>query len=154
MSELTNILKPLFTILASLGIIIEISPIKISPLKIVGGWIGNIVNHNMIEKLDVLDAKVNKLEKATDFKDIYDIKNTLSNYHVMLATVGLDENQYRRCFELEDKYKTYKNKYPNEVNGHMEAMIETIHDNYNKGNILNISGGPNEKNSKCTNINL
>jgi hypothetical protein len=148
MNEFIEFIKPIVGILASVGVIIEISPIKISPLKIIGGWIGDVVNHNMIEKIDRLADKVNVLEKSTDFKDIYDIKNTLSNYHVMLATVGLDENQYRRCFELEDKYKAYKQKYPGEVNGHMEAMLETIHENYNKGNILNISsGGSNEKNS-------
>lgn len=134
-----EILQQWGTIIAVLGLIgIEISPIKINPL----GWLfralGKAFNRDLIEKVDIISAKVNKIEKDNDFKEISDIKNNLSNYHVLLGTVGLDENQYRRCFELEQKYKEFKDKYKGEVNGHMDTMIEAIHENYKKGNIRRI----------------
>ena len=127
----------LITFLGLLGI--EISPIKVNPLKWLFRAIGKLLNGELIHKIDILSDKVNKLERHNDFKDLLDIKNNLSNYHVMLATTGLDENQYRRCFELEEKYHYYKNKYPGEVNGHMEAVLEAIHESYKKGNILKVS---------------
>ena len=129
----------LITFLGLLGI--EISPIKINPLKWLFRAIGSLLNGELINKIDTLSEKVNKLERHNDFKDLLDIKNNLSNYHVMLATAGLDENQYRRCFELEEQYNYYKNKYPGEVNGHMDALLEAIHENYRKGKILDLKNG-------------
>ncbi len=124
------------TFLGLLGI--EISPIKINPLKWLGKTVGNLINGELANKIDELSEKVNTLEKNNDFKDLRDIKNNLSNYHVILATSGLDENQYRRCFELEEKYIYYKNKYPGEVNGHMDALLEAIHENYKRGNVIKV----------------
>lgn len=127
------------TIIAFLSLVgIEISPIKINPLGWLFNALGKAFNRDLIQKVDGLSDKVNKIEKNNDFKEISDIKNNLSNYHILLATVGLDENQYRRCFELEKKYNDFKEKYPGEVNGHMEALIEAIHENYVKGNIIKI----------------
>ena len=113
----------IITFLGLLGI--EISPIKVNPLRWLFKALGKALNCELIEK-------------DGDFKDLLNIKNNLSNYHVMLSTTGLDENQYRRCFELEEKYKEYKEKYPGEVNGHMDALLEAIHHNYKKGNILKV----------------
>lgn len=124
------------TFLGLLGI--EISPIKINPIKWIFNNIGKLINKEITDKVDRLTEKVNKLEKDNDFNDLLSIKNNLSNYHVMMATTGLDENQYRRCFELEQKYKEYKCKYPGEVNGHMDALLEAIHHNYRQGNILQV----------------
>ena len=125
------------TFLGLLGI--EISPIKVNPLKWLGKVVGNFLNGDLVAKIDDLTNKVNKMEKDADFKNILDIKNNLSNYHVMLQTMGLDENQFRRCFELEEKYNFYKNKYPGEVNGHMEALLESIHTHYKNDDILKSS---------------
>jgi hypothetical protein len=125
------------TFLGLLGI--EISPIKINPLKWLGKVVGNLLNGDLVAKIDDLANKVNKMEKDADFKNILDIKNNLSNYHVMLQTMGLDENQFRRCFELEEKYNFYKNKYPGEVNGHMDALLESIHTHYKNDDILKSS---------------
>ena len=125
------------TFLGLLGI--EISPIKVNPLKWLGKVVGNLLNGDLVAKIDDLANKVNKMEKDADFKNILDIKNNLSNYHVMLQTIGLDENQIRRCFELEEKYNFYKNKYPGEVNGHMDALLESIHTHYKNDDILKSS---------------
>lgn len=127
-------------LISFLGLIgIEIAPIKIKPISWILKRIGALLNKELFEKIDVLDTKVTKLERDNDFKDILDIKQNLSNYKVLLIQNGLDENQYRRCFELESKYNFYKEKYPGEVNGHMDAIMEVIHENYKNENILHMN---------------
>lgn len=124
-----------------LGIIgIEISPIKINPI----GWIlkniGKLLNQDIKKEVNKLSDKVDKLEESQDFTDVFNIKQRITNYHTLLLTNGLDNNQYRRCFELEDKYriyqKKYEKKYPGKINGHLDTMLAAIHDNYLKGNII------------------
>ena len=127
----------LVTFLGLLGI--EIMPIKIKPLSWLLRKAGKLLNNELIEKVDLLNVKVVQLERANDFKEILDIKQNLSNYKVLLLQNGLDENQYRRCFELETKYNFYKEKYPGEVNGHMDALMEVIHENYKNENILHMN---------------
>lgn len=127
----------LVTFLGLLGI--EIMPIKIKPLSWLLQKVGKLLNNELIEKVDLLNVKVIQLERANDFKEILDIKQNLSNYKVLLLQNGLDENQYRRCFELETKYNFYKEKYPGEVNGHMDALMEVIHENYKNENILHMN---------------
>lgn len=136
MKEFIHQWGTLITFLGLLGI--EISPIKVNPLKWLFRALGKALNGDLSEKIENLTVKVNKIEKDNDFKDIQKIKNDISNYHMLMLNTGLDENQYRRCFELEGKYKEYKEKYSGEVNGHMDAMFETIHTNYNKGKIINL----------------
>lgn len=133
-------------VIAFFGLLgIEISPIKINPLRFLLKSLGKLLTSSIEDRLDNIDLKVTDLshkvsvmEKNSDFKDLLNIKNNLSNYHNMLATVGLDENQFRRCFELEEKYIYYKTKYEGEVNGHMDAILDSIHYNYKKGNILKV----------------
>ena len=124
-------------IITFLGLIgIEISPIKVNPLKWLGRVIGKLLNGELEDKIDILSEKVNKLEKSEDFKNLLDVKTSLTTFHVMLGTTGLNEDQYRRCFELEEKYNFYKNKYPGEVNGHMDALLESIHTHYQNDDIV------------------
>ena len=124
----------LIGILALLGI--EISPIKINPISWIFKTIGNLLNRDIKEEVGKLTTKVDQIEESQDFTDIFSIKQHVTNYHALLLSTGLDENQYRRCFELETKYRKYQKKYPGRVNGHMDAMFEAIHNNYVKGNIL------------------
>lgn len=135
--------KEIVSLLAILGIGIEVVPVKVYPIKFIGKLIGKWLNSDtnikldkLGDKVDKLENKVDKLEVSGDFKEIKKIKNDLSNYHAILLKRGLDEHQYRRCFELEDDYKKYKKKYPGKVNGHMETVFESIRSNYEKGNIL------------------
>lgn len=143
MGEILKYWKEIVSLLAILGIGIEVVPVKVYPIKFIGKTIGKWLNSDTNEKLDKLEKKVDKLEekvdesdKKSDFKDVKRIKNDLSNYHAIMLRNGLDENQYRRCFELEDDYKVYKEKYEGQINGHMDAIFESIRNNYENGNIL------------------
>lgn len=128
------------TFLGLLGI--EISPIKVNPLKWLGKVTGKLINGELEKKIDILSEKVNKIEKDGDFGKLLDIKTSLTAFHTMLCATGLDEEQYRRCFELEERYNFYKNKYPGEVNGHMDAIFESIHFHYKKNDIVQVGLKP------------
>ena len=132
-----NWLKEWGVIVSLLGIIgIEIVPIKISPIRWLFRKIGNLLNQDIKKEVKKLADKVDKLEENQDFSDIFNIKQRVTNYHALLLSSGLDSNQYRRCFELETKYRAYQDKYPGRVNGHLDAMFEVIHANYIKGNVI------------------
>lgn len=132
-----HFLKDWATLIAVLGLLgIEIAPIKINPISWLFRKIGNLLNRDIKEEVDKLTNKVDKIEESQDFADIFNIKQRVTNYHALLVSNGLDENQYRRCFELETKYRFYQKKYPGKVNGHMDAMFTAIHTNYVDGNII------------------
>lgn len=134
---ITHFLKDWAALIAVLGLLgIEIAPIKINPIRWMLRKIGNLLNHDIREEVDKITTKVDKLEENQDFFEVFNIKQRITNYHALLINSGLDENQYRRCFELETKYRGYQEKYPGRVNGHMDAMFEAIHANYLDGNII------------------
>ena len=146
---ITHFLKDWATLIAVLGLLgIEIAPIKINPIRWTLRKIGNLLNHDIREEVDKIATKVDKLEENQDFVEVFNIKQRITNYHALLINSGLDENQYRRCFELESKYKFFKEKYPGRVNGHMDAMLESIHNNYLKGNIILMEEEKNERKRK------
>lgn len=133
-------------IVGFLGLIgIEIIPIKINPIRWIFRHIGKMLNQDIKKEVNKLSDKVDKLEETQDFTDIFNIKQTITTYHALLLNSGLDNNQYRRCFELETKYRFYQEKYPGRVNGHLDAMLESIHANYLKGNINFMEDDRNEQ---------
>ena len=135
--SISHFLKDWATLIAVLGLLgIEIAPIKVNPLSWVLRKLGNLLNKDIKEEVTKLSDKVDRIEESQDFADMFSIKQRITNYHALLVNSGLDENQYRRCFELETKYRTYQKKYPGRVNGHMDAMFESIHTNYLDGNIV------------------
>ena len=146
---ITHFLKNWAALIGILGLIgIEISPIKINPIQWVLKKIGNLCNQDIREEVSKLSDKVDKIEENQDFVDIFNIKQRITNYHALMLSSGLDENQYRRCFELETKYRFYQDKYPGKVNGFMDAMLESIHNNYLKGNIILVEEEKNERTRK------
>lgn len=146
---ITHFLKDWATLIAVLGLLgIEIAPIKIRPISWIFRKIGNLLNHDIREEVDKINTKVNAIEESQDFADIFSIKQRITNYHALLLNSGLDENQYRRCFELETKYRGYQEKYPGRVNGHMDAMFEALHTNYLNGNIILMEESKDERTRK------
>ena len=128
-----------------LGLVgIEITPIKINPIRWCLRHLGKLLNQDIKKEVNKLSEKVDKIEENQDFADIFNIKQRITNYHALLLNSGLDNNQYRRCFELEAKYRMYQEKYPGKVNGHLDAMLEAIHTNYLKGNIIFMEEEKNE----------
>ena len=134
--NIMHFLKDWASLIAVLGLLgIEIAPIKINPISWLFRKVGNLLNRDIKDEVTKLSHKVDKIEEGQDFTDIFNIKQRVTTYHALLLSSGLDENQYRRCFELETQYRVYQKKYPGKVNGHLDAMFEAIHTNYLDGNI-------------------
>ena len=136
MSKFVTILdtyKYTIGIIALLGI--EIAPIKINPIKWFFKKLDKLLHGELYESIEKLSKRFDEKEKKDDLDKVIDIKNRLVSYKVMLVNQGLDEDQYRRCFELIDKYRHYKKVYGNQVNGHMDAIIDIIETKYKQGEI-------------------
>lgn len=66
MNQYIEHLKDIIEILSILGIVIEVTPIKISPLKL----IGNRFNKNILDKLSKVDERVKELEERELKRDL------------------------------------------------------------------------------------
>ena len=60
-------------ILGLLGVVIEITPVKFSPLK----WIGNRLNSGIKKELDSVKENLAQLQHDVDYNDIGTIRNRI-----------------------------------------------------------------------------
>ena len=110
-------------VLALVGI--EISPIKLNPIK----WFGKCLSRWL--GISQLDAKINKLEKEVDANEIDRIKYEILQFSGSLRN-GLrrSETDY---IHIESIFTKYKNKGGNSYIMHEMEYIRDCHD---KGMIL------------------
>ena len=124
MEELKDILAYTLEILAILGVVVEITPIKFSPIK----WLGNRFNS------DIKDG-ITKLHKTVDENDIDTIRHRISSFE-NLCRLDTEHNQIQRhqyisTFKDIDKWNKYHIKYPY-LNGELKVAIENIEESYKK----------------------
>lgn len=123
MQELIDNYVWLLGILALIGI--ELSPIKISPIKylgtVIGGWLG----------IKEIKEKVNKLEKEVDANELDRIKYEILQFSGSLRN-GLKRSE-TDYIHIEAIFTKYKNKGGNTYIMHEMAFIRECHD---KGMIL------------------
>lgn len=123
MQELIDNYVWLLGILALIGI--ELSPIKISPIKylgaIIGGWLG----------IKEIKEKVNKLEKEVDANELDRIKYEILQFSGSLRN-GLKRSE-TDYVHIEAIFTKYKNKGGNTYIMHEMQFIRECHD---KGMIL------------------
>lgn len=126
MSNLPKIISTIMQILVSLGVVIEITPIKISPLK----WIGDRLNKNTNEKIENLEQRLNENDYKFAMKDLADIRNRIISYGLLIKNgQSLDSNALRNIQHDLDMYDYYKETYKYmEINGRkvvINGEIET-----------------------------
>lgn len=123
MQELIDNYVWLLGILALIGI--ELSPIKISPIKylgvVIGGWLG----------IKEIKEKVNKLEKEVDANELDRIKYEILQFSGSLRN-GLKRSE-TDYVHIEAIFTKYKNKGGNTYIMHEMQFIRECHD---KGMIL------------------
>lgn len=112
--------------LAVLGVVIEVTPIKISPLR----WIGNRLNKNTNEKIDKLEKRMDTMEYKNAMKDLADVRNRIISYGLIIKNgEKLDSNALRNIQHDLDMYDYYKETYKYmEINGRkvvINGEIET-----------------------------
>ena len=124
-------LSLIIEILAILGIVIEVTPIKISPLKM----IGNRLNKNTNEKIDNLEKRMDESEYKFAMKDLGDVRNRIISYGLLIKQgQELDSNALRNIQHDLDMYDYYKETYKYMdingrkvvINGEIETARELI----------------------------
>lgn len=98
--------KNIWAILLALSALIQITPIKINPWSAIFRWIGDKANHDLKEKINKIDDKVDELSKQRkeDEKDrirweILDFANSCRNGRKHT------KDEYLHIIELNTKYK-------------------------------------------------
>lgn len=95
-------------ILAAIGIVVEVTPIKISPLK----WIGNRLNKDTLDRIDRIQKQVNNIEYKNAMKDLADIRNRINGYGMMIVKgEKLDYDILLSAQHDLDMYDYYKETY-------------------------------------------
>ena len=112
--------------LAIFGVVVEVTPIKISPLK----WIGDRLNKNTNEKIDNLEKRMDTMEYKDAMKDLADVRNRIISYGLLIKQgQKLDSNALNNIQHDIDMYDYYKETYKYmEINGRkvvINGEIET-----------------------------
>lgn len=129
-----------------LGMIVEITPVKINPIS----WIGKHFNKNIDDKLKEMQKTyeknqeeiLNKLNETNlridgtneriDGTDIADIRTRIATIATIIKNGGLvTDDQYNCVFKDIDTWGKYHQKYP-DLNGIVNISIEIIQEEYKK----------------------
>ena len=118
-------------ILGLLGVVIEITPIKFSPLK----WIGNRLNSGIKKELDSVKENLARLQHDVDYNDIGTIRNRISNFDCLCRLDTnynqIEQHQYVTAFKDFNKWEKYNEKFE-DLNGELKIAIENINEHYKK----------------------
>ena len=69
--------RDIIMVLGSVGIFIEITPIKINPVGFVCKWVGRKINAEVTERMDRLETKIEKMEHENYIKDSRDKRSEI-----------------------------------------------------------------------------
>ena len=124
--DIFEIARTIFEALGVLGVVIEVTPIKVSPLK----WIGRRLNSELKDEVITLNKRIDELEKKEVKKDIESKRSEILKFANSLRqdkkhTVEEYENIIRTIDEyilLCDKYKI--------KNGYINIQSKYINDTY------------------------
>ena len=102
-----------------LGMLVEITPIKLSPLN----YIGKHLNKSTNDRLD-------RLEKKVDWNDIDTIRNRIIANEALLRKGEIfTEKQWENVYKDINKWINYHDTYK-DLNGFLKVVIENIDTHY------------------------
>lgn len=102
-----------------LGMLVEITPIKLSPLN----YIGKHLNKSTNDRLD-------RLEKKVDWNDIDTIRNRIiANEALLRKGEVFTEKQWENVYKDINKWINYHDTYK-DLNGFLKVVIENIDTHY------------------------
>ena len=131
MEHFNDILAYLLEILAVLGIVIEVTPIKFSPLK----WLSDKINGDIKKELNTVKKNLEQLQHDVDHNDIGTIRNRISNFDCLcrldINHNQIEQHQYVAAFKDINKWDKYHEKYE-DLNGELKIAIENINEHYKK----------------------
>lgn len=133
MQNILNNLQSIVALLAILGVTIEITPIKINPLR----WLGKHINGDLSDRVEKIQAQVDGIEYKNAMKDLADVRNRLISYGLLIQKgEKLDIDVLKSIQHDLDIYDYYKDTYHYmELNGRkvvINGEVETTRALVNK----------------------
>lgn len=132
-----NFSSCLIFILFIAGTCIQISPIKFNPWDIMLGWIGERFNYGINRKINLIEEKVENMEKRLDGhiedKKIKELREQ-RRYIVDFVTDGVNgkrhtKESFQNVLKACDEYEAYVKKYKID-NGVINSSIQAIRSKY------------------------
>lgn len=121
-----NDIKLLLEFLGVIGVVVEITPIKISPLA----WIGQRLNSGLKEDVKAITKRIDELEKKQVQKDIESKRKVILDFANSLRKGEKHTiEEYEYVIRLIDDYMIICNKY-NIQNGVIKLQSKYINDTY------------------------
>lgn len=114
MNEIINHTKDIISILAMLGIVIEVTPIKVNPISYIFKKIGKVINYDLNKEVKELTNNFNKLDSYVKENRKKELRIQISNFASDLRHgVIKSESQFISIIELCDEY--LENKWNSKV---------------------------------------
>ena len=139
-----NYISDTVALLAALGVVVEITPIKINPIS----WLGKLINKETTEeikiindKIDKIQIQVNGIEYKNAMKDLADIRSRIIKAGIMVQKgENLDCDFIKSIQHDLDMYDFYKETYQYmeingrkvKINGEVETARELINEQAKK----------------------
>ena len=119
MNNLLEIIKNISSILAVVGIFVEIVPVKFNPISSLLKWIGKNLNGDLINRVEKLEEKVDENEKGRIRHEIYTFANNLRN-----SKREYTADEFQHIFKINEKYKNLGG------NGQIKVEMKYIQEKY------------------------
>lgn len=119
MNDLLEIIKNISSILAVVGIFVEIVPVKFNPISSLLKWIGKNLNGDLINRVEKLEEKVDENEKGRIRHEIYTFANNLRN-----SKREYTADEFQHIFKINEKYKNLGG------NGQIKVEMKYIQEKY------------------------
>lgn len=128
MEQIVEMISNVIKVLGVLGVVIEITPIKFSPLR----WIGNRLNRSLSEKIEKTDRKVDELYERLDRDKVENIRSELLDFsNSCMNHRRHTEREFDNIFKKEIEYEKLCEKYKID-NGYTEENMKYVHEIYLK----------------------
>ena len=115
-----------------LSVVIQISPIKLNPWSKLLGWIGKIINAELLKKIEEQDAKFGYMQRIIDENEKDRIRHEVLTFanqcrnHVMHT-----QDEFQHILAINKKYHDLLDKHK-ESNGVFDAEYEYILELYHE----------------------
>lgn len=118
-----------------IGAFIQISPIKIYPLDLIKKiirWVGDQFMTDVDKKLDVIEHKVDEMERLSDKKRIKDLRFDILSFDNSISTCKFSRESYEHVmFDIYEEYEQLLKKY-DKTNGRVDRAMKRINDSYDQ----------------------
>lgn len=91
---------------AGLSVVIQLSPIKLNPWSRIFGWIGKIINAELLKKIEAQDAKIVQLQRDMDENEKDRIRHeVLSFANQCRRGIKHTKDEFDHVIDLNTKYE-------------------------------------------------